>query len=335
MRWLSLLASLAFVSAQSQALDVQRAIDQSSVAQQLSSPDARAQAWGAWIAGQYSMRELIPAILKVASPRLARTDRDSQLVLDVALDALIQLRAEVPPEFLQSAFPNRREQTLVLFSFAGAPANRVLLTILENEHGLAWYIAADVLLPRKPAGFASLLLRDVKFTVNVTLSKDGNISIGGGGLLGPTIGDGGSSVVPGFPPIAHYRITPYAAPGAVVVAIGPKPVYYERAVGPPGFTSAGSLDVSGPTAGELLAYIAALLDTDQRRLNLVATESHSVAWRDQASLDVEIEVIRTDIKRRYGSVIRQLREKKLLSDDEVARVSVPKIDVVIHDKRMF
>ena len=336
MRCLVLLASISLVAPQSRTLEFQRAAtDQAAVSQLLSSSDPHDQAWGSWVAGQYSMRVAIPAIVQVASACIARDDRDSQLVLDIALDALIQLRAQVPAEFLQSILPKRKPQALVLLSFAGDSANNALLKMLATEHGVGWYAAADILLPRKVAGFGSALLRDLKITVHVTISKDGTVTVGGSDLLQTTNGDGPTLVIAGFPPIAHYLVTPYANPTGVVLAIGPKPVYYQRSVGPPGHAAAGSLEVSGPTSSELIGYVAALLDTDQPRLNLTATESHAVAWRDQAALDIETEVIRSEIRRRYESVIRQLRQKALLSDSEAAQLSVPRIEVVIHDKRTF
>src|SRR5262245_38738998 len=117
MRCLVLLAFISLAAPQSRALEFQRAAsNQAAVTQLLSSSDVQDQAWGSWIAGQYSMRGTIPAIIQVASARVAREDHDSQLVLDVALDALIQLRAQVPPEFLQPVLKKRKPQALVLFS---------------------------------------------------------------------------------------------------------------------------------------------------------------------------------------------------------------------------
>ena len=63
----------------------------------LSSNDAREVAWGAWIAKQDRETSLIPLLIEKVAGHQPDSERDHHDALLSVLDALIEMRAPVPP----------------------------------------------------------------------------------------------------------------------------------------------------------------------------------------------------------------------------------------------
>jgi hypothetical protein len=292
----------------------------------LQSSNAREQAWGAWIAGRDLKRETIPSLQQLIASRLGTSSVPDIYVLDVAVDALIQMRAAVQPEVAMWLYDRRQAQALILLSMAGSAADSALLRIAAAEEGLPWFVAANVLVTRRAAGLGALLLSDLEITVVVLES-------GGGGFIGGSssgVGDGGSGLAAGFPPIAHYRLSTASRPGSVVVANGPRTVYYERTLSEPGRGPAAStLRIGGPTSDERLAYIAALLGTDRSQLPVRAQESRNAPARGTAGHQAAVDEIRNDFERRSEALVRLMVERGALTEAEAATVTAPRVNVVI------
>lgn len=292
----------------------------------LQSSNPREQAWGAWIAGRDVMRDMIPPLQKLIASRLGTTTFPDMYVMDIALDALIQLRATVPPEAAMWVYDRRQPQALILLSMAGPAGDGALLRIAASEQGLPWYVAANVLLSRKTSGLGALLLDGLQITVVASESGNTGRAVGGSSM----VGDGVSGPTPGFPPIAHYRLTTGSRPGSVVVSNGPRAVYYERTVSQPGRgPMVNTLQISGPTDDERLAYIAALLDTDRSQLPIRAYESRAVPPRGAPGHQAALDEARSDVTRRYEILVRQMVEKSALTSVEVASLGPPRVNVEI------
>lgn len=314
--------------------DVQGALEPAAVMALLASGDSREQAWGAWAAGQARIGAAVPRLLEIVASRLPGTDwRLDGIPLDAALDTLIQLDARVSPSLLARVYERRPASALILLSKLGPDGDSLLLPLLEGEHGIKWFAAADLLLAHKTPGTAVLLLRGLQIDAAVYMSEDGTRGSRGSGGSGVGVGDGPQGRADGYPPVATYYLTTGVMPGNVVLADGPTPICYRRNTAPPGGTPAWvEHEITGPETADRLRYAAALGRLDPS-LPISAQESRSVRWRGQDDLDHEINVFREDISRRYWALVRMLIAAKVMTEDEGRALPAPKIDVQVHDLR--
>jgi hypothetical protein len=290
----------------------------------LESADPREQAWGAWLAGAHRMRELQPQLEVAVARGLAGAEHDSAS-LDFPLDALIQIDAALPADLLGQIAERRPVEALILLSHADESADPVLLSLLDREQGVRWLAIANLLLVRTPAGFAAGLLRGIRLDATVTVSDEGNALSGSG--AGGGIGCGMLVMAPGMPPWPSYTLERHAGPGAVVLATGPTPIYYERRVSSAGRgPSTSDHFYDGPSGGDRLDYIAALVGLGSS-LPLSGDEHRSIKWRGEAALADEIAAFRQDIDSRYALLLEMLVSGALLTRDEAAALP---LDVTIN-----
>jgi hypothetical protein len=100
----------------------------------LESPDAKAQAWGAWYAGRDVMTDLIPGLIAVVSQHANAGTLAEHAARDVALDALIQLRAEVPADLIARLVEDKPEHALILAARIQDGARRTHRAIDAARH---------------------------------------------------------------------------------------------------------------------------------------------------------------------------------------------------------
>jgi DNA-binding beta-propeller fold protein YncE len=301
----------------------------------LESTDARDQAWGAWWAAQAQARELAPLGVLVEASHAAPAPGPEPAVIDAALDALVQLNAQVPAAFAGSFYERRPTQALILLSRGGPDTSEILLGVVRSGTGIRWFAAANILAGRRAPGLAALLLREIEIDAHVTVIADETHGGGfGDGIGSAMVLDGGIARIPGFPPLANYYMDPWPQPGAILLAPGPTSVYYHRDVSRPGETAGPTFhDVGGPGRRDRLTYVADLVGVPGDQLSVHNPESRAVVWRDQAALDAEVAAFRTDIKNRVDELVRMLVGRKLLTDAEASTISTPIITVRIHDLR--
>jgi hypothetical protein len=103
------------------------------------------------------------------------------------------------------------------------------LELLASGTGLQWTAAANLLLASRPPGFAALLLSDMPLTRLIAVFDAGNGGSFAGSLSGG-VSDGIGVSPPGYPPFAMYRFESGPRTGYVVLATGPRTVYYSRTV---------------------------------------------------------------------------------------------------------
>jgi hypothetical protein len=87
-----------------------------SIAAMLRSGDPREQAWGAWYASRDHMRAFLPALQDLAVQRIDGISQAEAAAVDIALDALIQMRAQPSPEIIGEVYRGRPEHALILAS---------------------------------------------------------------------------------------------------------------------------------------------------------------------------------------------------------------------------
>jgi hypothetical protein len=194
----------------------------------LHSKDLRLVAWGAYLAGNESRRELIPDLIERTGLNDSRWDSNGAATL--VLDALIHLKAQVPVErsmgLLHSfSFDQMR---LILVSRV-ADNTAALQQILKETGGIAtvnWLATADLLALHPPPGFAAQMLAALQPSLTANIVDDQTPPVSGQGG-GQSCGDRGPAPVTiGWPPIRFYGIS---TKGDTPLAAGAHPVFYYEA----------------------------------------------------------------------------------------------------------
>jgi hypothetical protein len=295
------------------------------VAPLLQSFDPQRQAWGAWIAGRDRIEQAQPMLEQLVA---ATIDGDPYAPpVDFALDALIELDAELPTDLLARIAERRPIEGLILLSHLDdGAADTVLLAMLDRERGYGWFAAANQLFFRRPAGYVAHLLAGLRIQVRLTISDDGGAMSGSG--AGGSIGCGTYQSMPGMPPWPSYHLTTSAAPGYRVLATGPTPIYYDRRIGSTGTgRGGGGLSIDGPSGADRLRYVAAV--TGQTPA-LLGSEHHAVRRRQDLDVDAIEAELRRDVVRRHGLWLRHLVGSGFLTEAEGAGLAVD-VEVTVFD----
>lgn len=300
----------------------------------LQSPDTKTQAWGAWYAGRDAMTFFVPDLIAVASRHVNGGTLAERAARDIALDALIQLRARVPADFVARLLLEDEPTSALILAARIEGAHDALLDFVRArpEGGEEWFAAANLLLSRNQAGFARVLVDKLALDINVYVSDDGGTS--GVGGMDTSIGCGAAGQGdPALPPWAVYTLTTAARPDVAILATGPVSVYYERHLSPAGMLpSAGSTSIHGPSSEQRLQYVAALMGTGENDLPVRGRRPREIKWRDQPSLDAAIRSFRDDTRRGFIALVKDLVEADLIPKEEAADIE-PVIRVTVHDVR--
>ena len=169
----------------------------------LASSDLRDRSWGAYLAGRFGLKDLVPEVLAVLDPGWpfgASGERDFLAL--AALDSLIQLKAKTPVEILLPLYEQTPDAVVILLANDPEGNQAALLSLAEKPASyFRWLALSNLLAQTQAPGFAALVLRELRITVNVTVS-DGQIGGGVGSSFGSGIkGARFAQFRPGYPPI--------------------------------------------------------------------------------------------------------------------------------------
>ncbi len=297
------------------------------VAALLDSTDAKERAWGARIAGDQGLREFAPALVALAASK----DENGR-VRAAAIDALIRFDAEVPAETAESIHEDYPDEAIVLLAKPRDGVGPAMLSLAGREtDDVRWLGLCNLLAGMKAPGFAAALLRDLTVRVAVSVSEDGS-GWGGGFGSGVSIGCGGAGLPNGFPPRVDYRLTTSDARNAVVLAPGPRTIYYVRRV-----------DASGDSVEDIdrdsarIEYLSWMLGgAGLRRPGgedvLAADISFQITWSDATEYEAKMRGIRKQVLQRYAWAVERLEEAGLLTEGE-AKAAEPHVEIVVKDLR--
>lgn len=300
----------------------------------LQSADPRQQAWGAWDAGREHRRHLAPALMNVVRQRAGGTSRAEQAAVDVALDALIQMQVAVPADLIVVAHRVRPVQALILASQSTAEIDDFLIDVVRDAESYEWLLAANLLVERRVPRFALELLSSLKVTLVVGLYDREGMGGGRGGGRSTGVGCGaGPTPAPGLPPWAMYSLTEFANAGLSVASIGPVPMYYRRTLSRAGETPVPPFHFTpAPTADERLMYLGALAGIRERYLPVRGLENHSIAVRDPANLQAQLDRLRVDVSQRYGQLLASLVAAQMITAETAAGYPL-QVDFEIEERR--
>ncbi len=308
----------------------------------LGSQDPLRIAWGAWLANQDRLTDLIPLLtLKVAEYQPVESERnsverDQHDALLVVLDALIQLRGTVPVQHAYKLYPEFAAQSMILLIRSPDDATTELLSILDKaKANWNWLAAGNALSKTPTAGFASLLLS--RFTqhlkVWVTDRGIGGGEFGGGSecgfsLRGPKVG---------WPRVGLYALTQFPGRLPAIEARfligGETPVYYLRA--DPGNYDNPPDDPYYCDGGDRdkyrAQYLAQFYTASWPKVVLPSYPEAVIVWQDQDAYRGDLLRAVEEKRKLFGDAILALQDHGLT--DEEASSLQPRIEVVIRDIR--
>jgi hypothetical protein len=202
----------------------------------LSSAQWLDRAWGAYFAGRLPSAELREPILDAL--REAAALRDTTGVtgengyLAALFDAAIESGIAVPPAVLQPFEEHWQARVIILLARDPDSEESLLRMREETLTGPEWLAVSNQLLALKSQRFFAKTLSEVNIAHHFTLADPGDGSEIGGGSGGGTWGLGFGAMPRGFPPIGIYALVDSPREGDVMLAGGPKDVYYRRFIVP-------------------------------------------------------------------------------------------------------
>jgi len=299
------------------------------VGRDLESADLRTVAWAAYDAGRYHLTDTAPSLVRLLTSAPVTLDRERLALVDVVLDALIQLNARVPAADIVRFAEARPVQTLVLLT-AATGREDVLVDQLAMSKGYRWYAAANILLRDKSPGLARHLFSTVRLELTIVVSErePGAGASSGGASAG--VGDGIGENPPDFPPHAQYRFEAAARPGFVVLATGPHPIYYSRTVSTTLQYQTSFPEIGGPTDDDRLDYLRALGSDTMMDVPLRAESRAWARWTTAEAFPRRVEELRRDLERRYQYLQTTVMRATGVPLDAAAP---PRIAIRVEDQR--
>jgi hypothetical protein len=290
--------------------------DGQSAREQFASNDPARLAWSAELAARNESQEFVPEIRWMLG---WPDDR----VKEHALDALIRLKAKVPPEELRPLPSLFNAQVIILATENG---NRDILLSLLKEHQAhdATWVALNESLMKIGAGreYWPALLREWTIHVVIYVTDPGRTAVPVPKTNSVMCGDAISHPLPGFPPRATYELFLEAKPGYTVLDSNPHPVYYRR------HTTSSGCDIR--------------IDRDDYRADFVGSVVHletplkghlryDIAWPNDETYIAEMNRLRVQTLGEFQQILdRMLKQRLIPPEDAVLR---PHIVIGIEDQR--
>ena len=298
------------------------------IARQLASHRAQTIAWGAYNAGAYQRVEAIPRLQQILESPPATSLVEERALIGVVMDALIQLNARVPAQLLVPYMDKRTVHTFVLLANA-TDREGVLLELLPRLSGIQWFASANMLFEDRSARLLEHLVRTVRLQLTVHVADTENVAFGISGGISVGIACGIGQDPPAYPPHAEYRFGFGPQPGLIVLAPGPRPVYYARTV-----TTSFQYPVSegsfeGPTDEDRVEYLRAMSPGTGGN-SFRAHSAETVAWSTADALSQRVRELRSLVDRRFRSLVESARQFRSIPSDPVAQ---PSIEVQVIDRR--
>jgi hypothetical protein len=222
------------------------------------------------------------------------------------LDALIQSGSAVPADIVLPFRERWRAETLILLSRGGGNEETLLDLRKEKLDGEEWLLVSNLLFRMRSGPFFASILQEKTishtFHVTDTGGSGGGLEVIGGGCCGP----GGLVEFPrGFPPIGRYALTLTPQAGDVVVAEGPRNVYYRRIVVPKDSQIGwGHCTMEGEPEMRRMEYLAVIGAFDVEGVRRIFEPTDTILWQSaehagavmKASLQLQVEAIRGFVK---------------------------------------
>ncbi len=308
----------------------------------LKSADPRLRAWGAYMVLRDRRTDEIPTLLTmlgedaVVEEMASQADIDNHSAMLGVLDALIQFGVAVPAADAQRIYPEFPVQSLILLARAPDDPAPALLDIFHSEppRAAAWLAAGNLLLARRADGFAAAVWGHMTVHVQITVREP---NTGGGYGGGQCCGLGGSMPPrAGWPALGVYSFGGcggHVQAGAILLAAGADPAYYNRQATASYFEEGGSGCCMPDKDLVREHYLTALLGAAADEPPVRAHVSRTIVWQGAEAYRNELAAFIADQQRALTEAARQLGGQGLLNAEE-SKTLRPALDVNVRDERV-
>jgi len=296
-----------------------------------SGPD---RAWGAYLAQKNGLKQFTPNLIDALKALADDESPDAWLATSAVIDSLLQLEADIPAGVIMSLNQRYTGEKVIMLARNPLANKDALLEVMRSNTGVAWRAAGNLLAAAKAPGLAALLLKDLRLSVTVlVVDPHSGGGVGSGNSVCGLSGLAMIAVPQEYPPIGLYGLAESPSRGFVVLAPGPRTVYYSRTVVSPGTRAPGPS--SAPLYGRneaIIEYLVILLAIPPGELGLKTEETYSEEWKGAAALTERLIQIRAQVTAKYQSVAARLIDAGLLTEPEWAELG-PRIEIHLTDFR--
>lgn len=289
--------------------------DAQTVRKLLASKDPARLAWGAELAARSGQAEFAPDLRRLLG---SANDR----VKEQALDALIRLKAKVPPEELAPLLPRFRAQVIIL---AKANGNRdILLSQLrENQPRDPTWVALNESLLQIGGGrtYWSALLGEWTIHARIYVTDAGRTPVVGPQTGGAECIDGMLDDRAGFPASCAYFFFLTPRPGDSVLNETPHPVFYRRR-----YTGCDIRIDRDDYRGDFVASLENLETPVKGHMRF------DVVWLNDDAYRAEVNRLRAGMLAEFQQILDWMVKRGLLLPEDAAMK--PHIAVGIEDQRL-
>lgn len=294
----------------------------------LQASDLRDRTWGAYLVSEQRAVDLLVELSAFLPPPPSNTfiGDESEAFYHAVLDSLIRLGADLPVEALTGVVHRYPDEGVILFAQASTEKRRVLLDVFQQQMPLVrWQAIGNLLAGEKAPGFAGRLLAQMQ-EINVTIEVSDS-GVAGGEAGDDLYGISRRFVPEGYPPIAYYQLTNQQTPGAILVAPGPHPIYYERTVVEPGHEML--LDSPGVQWNShfgdrrdpmRLEYLAMMLGVPADKVRFDTKPLRTIQWSGQEHYARTLEGVCTLVLGKFDSLKALLTARGLITSSEAAAI---------------
>ncbi len=312
----------------------------------LTSGDPRLVAWGAHDVLAARDAALVPDLLALAaqwrelphdgSP-LTKNQLESVDSMKAVLDALIQMRAAVPPETLRALAPNFGNAVAILLSRLPSEEGSALAFDLyrakpdRGGYGLE-DVSASLLALHPVPGFTARFLADTQVWATVFVITPGAPQMGLGGGSGDC-GGWGEEPRRDWPEVGQYTLTHSHSEHGVLVVGGPNAIYAERSLSTRyrGDSCEAQMDAH-LTPGRRLRLLSQMLEGQPEALGWGSDLSANIEFHAVPQFYRELFQIIADEEKRFRATAAALAAHGLLTPQEAAQ-SLPELHISLEDSR--
>ena len=261
--------------------------------QLLESPTLSDKAWGARLAAGLRLAgfdDLLIAELRACQRfRDAATDGPEYAYIQSLFDSLIEREAQVPVDVIHPFRSRWRTEALILLSRGRENTSTLLDMQIEAMDDIKWLAISNMLLQRRSGKLFERMLDGLPITHSFSvMDRVGRVGIGG------WHGDGIAPHYPrrtfpiGFPAISLYRLAFEGGAGSLLVADGPRKVFFHRIVIPIRGSVEWPDEIRPPTTTlrveYRLEYLALLGNLPLEKVRQMFQSRTEIQWRDNPAL---------------------------------------------------
>jgi hypothetical protein len=304
----------------------------SRVLEKLQSNDAVESAWGAYQAGDWNLKQHVPALLELVKRENQRPPDASPFTQKMALDALVRLGADVPSDLLLARLDKEYySETLILLAKVGLKSRGTLLRFMDElpMDGQHWWATARILTAARAPGIARRVLNGVQFELTFFVRDSVEQVYRYGAYVSHNSRRNFRDYQKSLPPWPEYYFYPSLKDGRIVLRNDPVGVSYSRSE----FSSRRPPEKKTPPIYRshlAIECLQAMLKRPMKELS--KRKAVTIDWNDEEHFLRQARKGIEEIRSVHQDLLERLTYEGLLTDKEKVGLE-PDIKIVVEDKR--